>query len=647
MAVIKILPEDLINKIAAGEVVERPASVVKELLDNAFDARATHITVEIEEGGKSKIVVIDDGSGMDKEDALMAFKPHATSKLSSEEDLFKISKFGFRGEALSSIAAVSKCTLKTRKNDQNIGILVKIEGGDLVENTETGAPFGTSITVEDLFYNTPARKEFLKQTQSEYRAILDIVEAHALANPQVALTLVNDGKIIYNFPKDDELEDRARVILGKDTYQNLIGIFYEHPHLEIFGFIGKPEIASERAKNQFIFVNKRKINDKSIHAVIKNSYSTLLPKNLQPQYIIMIQVQPNIVDVNVHPRKEEVKFSNASLINEGVSQAVKKALERSNLTPGAKNESMANPNGDFGAMPRPFGQTTPPRPFGTGPLPPFGAPKPPFNNPFANPPRPPFGQQNATPGGFSANPFAPNPARPNPPTPSPKPIGLFNDKPWEDDTENDLDDMDLDNKPKPTIPNKKRSFFIIKDLYIVKETETGMVLYDQHAVHERINYEKLLALYEKGKNSGNTQKLLTPVIIELSAKDYSIMQENIDELNKTGFEIENFGNTTIKILEVPAIFANSDIKKLIHEFIADLESDNKVKDVDSENHKALTYLACRSSYKANDKIPDEEIEILLNKLETAQIKYTCPHGRPVKIELTFEELEKMFKRTGF
>lgn len=646
MSTIKLLPEDLINKIAAGEVVERPASVVKELLDNAYDAKASHITVEIEDGGKSKISIIDNGTGMDKEDALLAFKPHATSKLSSAEDLFNIQKFGFRGEALSSIAAVSKVTLKTRRNDENIGTLVKVDGGNITETLETGTAIGTHILIEDLFFNTPARKEFLKQTQTEYRSILDVIDAHAIANPQTGLTFINEGKVIYNFPKDDELEDRVRSIVGKDTYQNFLGLYYEHPHIEIFGYIGKPEIATERPKNQFIFVNKRKINDKAIHAVIKNAYSTLLPKTLQPQYVVMINVQPNIVDVNVHPRKEEVKFSNPSLITEAVKEAVKKSIERNNLTPGSQNQDTPNdPFGDTNKTPTsPFANNAPVKS-------PFAPPKNPFsnNNPFTNRPNPfgqsPFASGTRRPGSLNS-PFGANAAsmpRPNPFAKNPsKPMDLFNDKNWDDDFEND---EPKENKTKPSFA--KKSFYVIKNLYIVKESSNGMLIYDQHAVHERINYEKLLAIYEKGKNAGNTQKLLDPIIVELSAKDYSLLAENINELEKAGFEIEDFGNNSFKISEIPAIFLNMDIKKLIEEFVQDFEDENKIKDFDSNNHKALTYLACRSSYKANDNIPDEEIEELLNKLETTEIKYTCPHGRPVKVELTFNELEKMFKRTGF
>ena len=259
----------------------------------------------------------------------------------------------------------------------------------------------------------------------------------------------------------------------------------------------------------------------------------------------------------------------------------------------------------------------------------------------------PFGRPNPLASPFPPPP-APFPANPGPvPASTKQPFGLFSDKSW-DDIDDDLTEDDLaDQKQKPQLKTAKRNFYVVKNLYIVKETENGLMIYDQHAVHERINYEKLLAIYEKGKNDGNTQKLLDPLIIELSAKDHSLLLENLSELEKTGFEIENFGNNTFKVNEVPNIFKDLDIKKLINEFVQDFEEDNKIKDVDSASHKALTYLACRSSYKANDNISDEEIEILLDKLETSDIKYTCPHGRPVKVELTLAELDKMFKRTGF
>ncbi|TXI31250.1 MAG: DNA mismatch repair endonuclease MutL [Niabella sp.] len=668
MPVIKVLPPELVNKIAAGEVVERPASVVKELLDNAFDAHAVNITVEIEDAGAKKILIHDNGIGMDREDAINAFTLHATSKIKSEEDLFNITHFGFRGEALASIAAVSKITLKTRRNHDPLGTEVKLEGGQLMSVEDVGCPIGTSILVEDLFFNVPARREFLKQPQSEYRAILEIINAHMMANPQVGLQFINNGKVVYSLPKDDQLEDRIKEVIGKDAYDQTVGLFYEHPHLEIYGVVGKPQIATERVKNQFIFVNKRRVFDKTISAAVREAFQTLMPKNFYPQFVIFIDVPRNIVDVNVHPRKEEIRFSNGQLIFTGIKEAVSKAIERNNLTPGAATDANA-PKDDPFADPfaSPFNKPNPmpgmpprnPQQISTNPF--LNDRKPmqpgfPSSNPYANKPSP-FGNKpmptmpnmpkapnfgggiNSVPPFPSSNPFASKPSPFNKDMNSPFNDDLFSDA----DLFNDNDDL-----AKPMQPQGGNNKFLqVKNLYIITEGPDGLVVYDQHAVHERINYEKLLAIYEQGKNSNNTQKLLTPLILNFSAKDYSILVENLDEIKKTGFELEDFGGNSIKITEVPQIFAQMDISQIINELILDLESDNKIKDVDSASHKALTYLACRSSIKANDRLDPLEISNLLNKLETAQIKYTCPHGRPLKIEFTFNELEKLFKRTGF
>ena len=659
MSLIKLLPESIVSKIAAGEVVEKPASVVKELLDNSYDAKALNITVEIEDSGEKKILIVDDGTGMDRDDAINAFKIHATSKLNSEEDLLNIHQFGFRGEALASIAAVSKVTLKTRRNQDPLGSKVYIEGGNIISVEDIGCQAGTSILIEDLFFNVPARKQFLKQAQSEYRAILEVINAHAMASPHVGLQFINNGKVIYSFPKDDQLEDRIKEVIGKDIYDQTVGLFYEHPHLEIYGVAGKPQTATERVKNQYIYVNKRRIFDKTISAAVRDAFQTLIPKNFYPQFVIFIDIPANILDVNVHPRKEEVRFSNGQLIFTGIRECIKKAIERNNLTPGAENQTPGISKED------PFGAD----PFGN---PSLGSPM--QNNPFA--PKPSAGAQ-PNPSPFERKPFAPFAANKQNPLgqsfkPATSPFGNtspFNRTPSMNDNSipkkanpfafNDTDNDDLfgdadflsdkfgKEDKTDSFPNSQKKFLQVKNLYIITEGPNGLIVYDQHAVHERINYEKLLAIHEKGKTSGNTQKMLTPIIINLSAKDYSILNENLEELKKIGFEIEDFGANSVKVTEIPQIFIDADIPALINELIGDLENDNKIKDVDSASHRALTFLSCRSSIKANDKLDPIEISNLIAKLEETDIQYTCPHGRPVKIEFTFNELEKLFKRTGF
>ena len=318
MSNIQILSQDVINKIAAGEVVEKPASVVKELIDNAIDAKATNITIEIQDGGMQKILVVDNGLGMSPTEAPLAFQRHATSKIRSEEDLLTLRTYGFRGEALASIVAISKTTMKTRPGGDQLGSEIVIQGGEMISTNQVGCPSGTSILIEDLFYNVPVRKEFLKSTQNEYKYILDVVSKYAMANPLIGFTLINNGKTIYNFPKEHQLEDRIREVMGADNFGFMLPIFYEHPHIEVFGYIGKPELASDRKKTQYVFVNKRAIENKNIAFAAKQAYSTLIPKNNYPQFILFIDVPANIVDVNVHPRKEEVKFSNDKFIFDAV-----------------------------------------------------------------------------------------------------------------------------------------------------------------------------------------------------------------------------------------------------------------------------------------------------------------------------------------
>lgn len=624
---IKALTKDVINKIAAGEVVENPSSIVKELLDNAIDAKAINITLEIEEGGIKKILILDNGQGMTPEDVKLSIEPHTTSKLSTEEDLLNIKTYGFRGEALSSIAAVSKVTIRSKIPNALMGFEIVVEGGNIVSETEVGMNSGTQIIVEDLFYNVPARKEFLRSAQSEYKDVLKTVNAHALANPKVGFIFRNDQKQVYVTPKGHQLEDRIREILGTDNTEKMVSLFYEHPYVEIYGYVGKPELATQKRKNQFIFVNNRLIQNKTIEGAVKKAYGGLIPNNMWPPFVIFIDLEPNIVDVNVHPRKEEVKFSNGQLIFTSVQSAVKKALDKANLTPGAINNEETQPsNNPFANLPSPFGNNKPN---------PFGDNKP---NPFANRPSP-FGNNKPSP--FEN-------AKPNPFANKPTPIGGNKNLPnqdnlWANNNPFDLDNNDF-NEDQPLDNLDYSDILVIHNLYWIIESKDGFLVYDQHAVHERILYEKFVNAHKKKREELEIQPLLTPIVLNLSFDTAETMKEYIGELEKIGFQIEEFGGTSYKVTEIPAILADKDIKKVISEFLNDLEDNQDEKDIDSQTDRALKFLSCRSAYKAGDKIPPEEINELLNQLKQTETKYTCPHGRPVKIEITKKELEKMFLR---
>lgn len=653
MSKIHRLSQEVINKIAAGEVVERPASVVKELMDNAYDALSTNITVEIENGGIDKIKVIDNGVGMSEEDAILCFERHATSKINTEDDILNIKTYGFRGEALSSISAISQVTLKTRRGEDQLGTEIKIDGGELTRHEKTGAQTGTSITVENLFFNVPARKEFLKQPQSEYKEILQIVNYYAIANPKVGLTLINNGKVVYSLPKDHLMEDRVREILGNDNYNSMIPIFYEHPHIELYGYIGKPEISSDRKKFQYIFVNKRAIENKSIAYAVKESYSSLIPKNNYPIFVIFIDIAPNTVDVNVHPRKEEVKFSNEKLVFEAVNTACKKALEKYNLTPGAAQKE-TNPFGSFptpplGAGPKPFGTSSYGSSLGTSA---FGnratnnattAPR----SPFAQ--RTQFGQMGSQLGQTpKSDPFAPKPPTPLPFGKSPS---FASDKPLQptkfDDGFDFNDDFDLFGKPeeKATQQNfSKRKILLVHNLYIIEESQDGIFIYDQHALHERILFDQFKKEYNAEKDKKSTQKLIAPLILNLSVNENETVRQNMQYFRRLGFELEDFGPNSYKVIEVPAVLVEKDIKKIIADLIADLENHALLSPKEDFEDKILAFLACRTAYKAGDVIPVEEVNAMIDNLEKTDIKYTCPHGRPLKVEITNDEMEKMFKR---
>jgi DNA mismatch repair protein MutL len=651
MSKIKILDEQLVNKIAAGEVIERPASVVKELLDNAYDSGASMIIVEVVEGGTKKILISDNGSGMDKSDVELAFKAHATSKISSVDDLLNIKSYGFRGEALSSIGAVSKVTLRSRLQNEPLGTELKIEGGNVISLGEYGGQMGTSVLVEDLFFNVPARREFLKAVQSEYRVILDIVNAHAIANPKVGLTFLHNEKVIYSFPKDDKLEDRVRQIMGNDFYEKIAAVFFEHPHLELYGFVGKPELASERKKNQFLFVNKRNVTSNSLSYAVKDAFGDLIPSNTHPPFILFLDVPGNIVDVNVHPRKEEVKFSDEQFIFVSIKSAVKKALERTNLTPGTekKDPFSANPF-TSGGLNNPLTKS----PFSTAPKPGYASTGAPYKSPFSSGPGNPFSKDlGGSPRPFSS-PFSSTGPQINktPSTnPFPTPNALsdnnkapFNNKPsytdsfWDDPFVDDTDDP-----VKDTTENNK--FIVVHNLYILVEVETGILIYDQHALHERILFEELTERYNKNHPEEGLQPLLTPVVLNLSVNEMAIISEFKTEMEKTGLILEEFGGNSFKISQVPSFMVNKDIKAIIHEFIEDLENNEKIKEIDTKSEKMLKYLACRTAYKAGDTIHNEEILAMINKLSTLNNEYTCPHGRPLKIEITLKELSSMFKRT--
>lgn len=585
MSKIKILPPQVAAKIAAGEVVERPASVVKELIENSIDAQADQITIQLEQGGIGKIRVVDNGQGMDKDDLLKCFKQHGTSKISSAEDLNQVRSLGFRGEALYSITSVSKTTIQSKTGQERSGNQVVINGGKVERISPVGIPRGTQIIVENIFFNLPARKKFLKKERTELLQIINVVTKTGLAFPKIGFFLNHNQKTILDLPKNQTLAERVETLLGKALFPYLIPIEIDRPHFNLKGFIGKPQIARENRSKQYLFVNHRPVVNQVASAAVSKAYGSLIPPKSHPLFILFINLPPQLVDVNIHPRKQEIKFINSSFVFHTIYQAVLNQLENSNLT--------------FKAESYPF--ITDSKKITTSLTDKQKAEKK-YSYSFKKTKRP---KNN-----------------------------LFLDQtkeeklPWE----------------QSDIGEKTQEIIQIHNLYLISQTPNGLLIVDQHAAHERILYESLLKGFTKNKDKPLNQSLLIPLTLNLSLSETQLLTENLPVLKKIGFEIEEFGKNSFKITSVPHPLKDRDVKGIISEVLDDILEEKPIRDVDKKSLRLISYLACRSAIKAGDYLTLEQRENLLKQLGKTKTNYTCPHGRPAKIKIDLKELNKMFKR---
>jgi len=565
MSKIHLLPPEIIARIAAGEVIERPAYAVKELLENSIDAVSTAITIQIVDAGLTKITVIDNGDGMDKEDLLESFRPHTTSKIIGDT-LHSIKTLGFRGEALSSIAAISNMTIASRIKYAETGIQVTLTAGVFMQVSPIGMPPGTVVTVENLFYTVPARKKFLKSTRTEFRHIVDLVTHYALSHPHIHFTLTHNKKIILDLTATTDTLERVKSLLGNHTFTNLIPVKYQDGYVKLSGFVGKPQLATYTLDKHYLFVNKRKVGDRLISQAIKESYGNLLESTAYPIAIIFLEMPFEMVDVNVHPRKEQIAIHEGKVVYDTLSKAVSQTLTDHNLT--FHNASWKE---DFSE--------------GVGRKGNMGA-------------------------------FAPQLLRESV-------------TPW-------------------TISQEKDFFvdqvFQINNLYIVAQSSKGLFIVDQHAAHERILYEQYEDEYRKQQKIIATKHLKKGVLLDLSIADFQVVQENLKLFTNLGFLLEEFGTNKFMISAVPQLFENRNIEVLIQEIIDDIR-DERVKNIDNRAKRMLSYLACRSAIMAGDPLTQAEGKNLIEKLQTCQLLYTCPHGRPTMIELKATELDKWFKRS--
>lgn len=613
---INLLSENTANKIAAGEVVERASSVVKELVENSLDADSKNITIEIEESGNKLIRITDDGRGIHPEDIKIAFLPHGTSKISSVEDIYDIQSFGFRGEALASIAAVSKVRLKSRMETFDYGREIYIEGGKVIYEKDVGCNLGTEIEVKDLFFNTPGRQKFLKSPQREKSIINDLVLKLALGNYKTSITLINDGKQSLRTFSEDELDKTLRILYGKEVYENVIPIENHSDILSVYGYIGKESISRGSRNRQSIFVNKRLIKSSLITAAVENAFKSFIMVNKFPFFVIHIDIFPEFIDPNVHPTKNEVKFLEERVlfktIFDGVHSALKESLKKSFIIP-EEIEDLAIVQED-----KLHESYTSSQPSQIG---------------YLNDKHYTSGDNNL---GYD------------------KDLGFnkevnYNDKP------SYIREIPIENQFKPKeaniYSNNERSRIAkippIKligqcfNSYIIGEYLDELYLIDQHAAHEKILFEK----YRKNIGSFNvvSQILAVPTIIPLTFDEYAIYKDNEEIFLNAGFVVESFGENDVVVREVPVFLGKPHINNLFHDMIENIKSMGSGLTIDIKYDK-IASLACKAAVKANDKLSDVEILSLLEELRYIDEPFTCPHGRPTIIKYSLKEIEKSFKR---
>jgi len=590
MSIIKLLPENLVNQIAAGEVIERPASVVKELVENSIDAGADRIVIEIKDSGNTFIKVSDNGFGMSREDAMMCTERHATSKISCESDLWKINTMGFRGEAIPSIASVSNMIIKTKNAEDISGTEINLKGGNVVSVADVGIPVGTTIEVYDLFFNTPARQKFLKKEATELGHITTMFDNISLANPNIAFKLIHNEKVISDFAKSTDLISRVSDVFGKNTSDAMLPVFYGGTELQIDGFIGKPLLSRSTSQHQYFFVNGRYVQHHLFANTIKSAYHSMLMENKKPVFMINIKINPAMVDVNAHPRKIEVRFADQQALNSILYSTTKTALEKNNLIPKAFVETQRYMSDSF--------------------------PKENFSNDMSN-----FY-------GDSANGSVKNFG-------GSENIHLNFPR-------NIL--MEREQNTSAIIKNEPvlKSIVQISDSYIVAKNDEGLVLIDQHAAHERVRYEELMDQCSRADKK--IQPLLVPLQIELTSAEIAQIEANIDVFKNLGFEIENFGGNTFNVYAVPSFFSGEDIDQVIKGVLDDIENEKNPSRFQGNIETILTYMACRSAIKFGQKLSLDEMQSLIVQLEKLKMPYTCPHGRPTMISLTLSELSKMFGR---
>lgn len=615
MSVIHLLDNNLINKIAAGEVVERPASVVKELVENSIDAGATSITIEIKEGGIDLIKITDNGNGIGREDIPVAFMRHATSKLSKAEDLEDILTLGFRGEALSSIASVAQIEMITKTKDDETGYKFIIHGGTVMSECEVGANNGTVITMQNLFYNTPARRKFLKKPSTEAGYISEVVNRIALGHPHIAFKYINNGNTIISTSGNNDIKAAVLYVYGKEMASKMLELNYEKNGFKLTGLIAKPELSRGNRNYENFFINGRYIRSETVRTAVEDAYKGKLTIGKFPVFILNLVVPPNTVDVNVHPTKLEVRFSDENLIYDIMFSAVDKVLSGVNLIPTVT----------------------------------WDKPKPVKCEPVFQ---------------IDIDEFEKLKESKKAPLSERTPVPDMNKMVLRESYEINKEDNKLEEKlPKveekgyiadevkkfihPPVETKKPFFSNYKiigqifNTYWIIEQNNNMYLIDQHAAHERVLYEEFTANFKAEKPM--SQVLISPVAINLNEKEKEVLLDNMELLESFGFEIEEFGIRTYALRAVPYIFDEPGNVSFFMDII-DMLSERNINNIYDTKYDAIATISCKAAVKGNDKLSYSEAQELINKILKLENPFTCPHGRPTVIEMSRYELEKKFKR---
>jgi DNA mismatch repair protein MutL len=609
---IKILSDNLASKIAAGEVVQRPESVVKELLENAVDANATSIELIVKQAGKSLIQVCDDGTGMTEEEVILSIHKHATSKISSMDDLESIKTLGFRGEALSSIASVCQLEIRTETRESEIGTLLKVESENEITTEKISASKGTCVAVKNIFYNIPARRKFLKSDNTELKHIIDTFNRIALAYPEITFKFFNADNLVFDY-KNGTLEDRIEQIFADNMMDALIPVKQETDYLSLNGYIGKPSIFKKSRGEQFLFLNNRFVINKNINHAVFTAFENILEKGDYPFFILFLDINPKKVDVNIHPSKLEVKFDDEKDIYNFVLSIVRKSIGSHDLVPTMSFENSTRQTEKLS----------------------FNAFNPVKQNDFTD--RPDFSSRekrvrtavtdedidlvfssltkNIMPGSSSSS-------------------------------GSDYEHLEnkFDKQIEHSASNEIESTFLIQlhNKYILSQIKSGLMIIDQHVAHERILYEKVLSRLDA--NMPFIQQLLFPLKIQFDVASYEILKELDSVVTKLGFKLKYLPKSYVIIEGVPDDIKNGSEENILREFIFEYVSNQTEKQLEEKDNIAKSY-SCKAAIKAGDKLSEKEMRLLIDQLFATSMPYVCPHGRPIVIKISLEEFDRRFGRT--